>query len=63
MRGLTFIAWNKAGHRERFAMQNGNKNAIYLRGHKCWRYTYSKYEPYQDANGATFDTVSQTWID
>lgn len=62
MQTLTLIAWNKAGNREKFAMQNGNKVIIYLLGHKCWRYTYSKYEPYQGANGATFDTVTQTWI-
>lgn len=53
----------KAGYRERYAMKNGNVNIIYINGHKCKKYTYSKYNEYQDTNGATYDTVTKEWID
>lgn len=53
----------KAGYRERYAMKNGNVNIIYINGHKCKKYTYSNYNEYQDANGATYDTVTKEWID
>lgn len=53
----------KAGYRERYAMKNGNIAIIYINGHKCKKYTYSKYNEYQDANGATYDTVTKEWID
>ena len=52
-----------AGWRERYAMDNGNRNVIYISGHKCYKYTYDKYREYQDANGATYDTVTERWID
>ena len=56
-------AYEKAGYRERFAMDNGNKTTIYINGHKCYKFTYSKYKEYQDANGAIYDTVNECWID
>lgn len=52
-----------AGAREKFAMEIGNRQTIFANGHKCYKFTYSVYEPYQDANGATFDTVRGQWID
>lgn len=58
----TKAARDAAGWRERYAMENGNKNIVYINGHKCFKYTYSKYIKYQDANGATFDTVRGVWI-
>lgn len=55
-------AYNAGGWRERYAMENGNKTVIYINGHKCYKYTYSANREYQDANGATFDTVRGCWI-
>lgn len=55
-------AYTVGGWRERYAMENGNKTVIYTNGHKCYRYTYSTRREYQDANGATFDTVRGCWI-
>lgn len=56
-------AYATAGFRERYAMENGNRSTIYINGHKCIKFTYSKHIEYQDANGATFDTVRGYWID
>ena len=55
-------AYTVGGWRERYAMENGNKTVIYIGGHKCYKYTYSARREYQDANGATFDTVRGCWI-
>ena len=52
----------RGGNRERFAMKYGDVSIIYINGHKCKKYTYSEYEEYQDANGATYDTVTKKWI-
>ena len=59
----TMKAYAAAGFRERYAMKHGNKSVIFVNGHKCLKYTYSKHKEYQDANGATFDTVRGVWID
>lgn len=56
-------AYEKAGFRERYAMDNGNRSTVYINGHKCYKFTYSKYNEYQDANGAIYDTVYKCWID
>lgn len=56
-------AYTVGGFRERYAMENGNKTVVYINGHKCHKYTYSVNKEYQDANGATFDTVRGCWID
>lgn len=56
-------AYEKAGYRERFAMDNGNRAVVNIRNHKCYKFTYSKGKEYQDANGAIYDTVTKEWID
>ena len=56
-------AREKAGCRERYAMENGNASKAIINGNVCYRFTYSKKDNYQDANGATYDTVRKTWID
>lgn len=56
-------AYEKGGYRERFAMENGNKTVIFVNGHKCFKFTYSLRKEYQDANGATYDTITKSWID
>lgn len=55
--------YEKAGYRERYALRNGKRKTVYIHGHKCYQYTYSPYKDYQDANGATYDTVTKSWID
>ena len=55
-------AYNNAGWRERYAMEHGTATTIYINGNKCIKYTYSKYKEYQDANGATYDTIKKQWI-
>lgn len=55
-------AYETGGYRERFAMENGNKSIIYVHGQKCFKFTYSEYAEYQDANGATYNTVTGRWI-
>ena len=54
--------WNRGGYRERFAMQKGAKRKVYINGHLCYRFCYAFTVPYQDANGATWDTVLERWI-
>ena len=54
-------AYQEAGARERYAMENGNKTIIYINGHKCFKFTYSPNKAYQDANGAIYDTVLRCW--
>ena len=56
-------AYESAGFRERYAMEHGNRTTVYINGHKCIKFTYSEFIEYQDANGATFDTVRGAWID
>ena len=56
-------AYESAGFRERYAMEHGNRTTVFINGHKCYKYTYSSTKEYQDANGATFDTVRGAWID
>lgn len=62
-RSLEMIdAYNSGGARERYAMENGNKRIIYLNGHKCFKFTYSRRYVYQDGNGCIYDTVLKRWI-
>ena len=55
-------AYNNAGFRERYAMENGNKTIIYINGCKCWKFTYSSRAKYQDANGAIYNTNTKRWV-
>ncbi len=54
-------AYNVGGFRERYAMEHGNKTTVYINGNKCYKFTYSQYKEYQDANGALYDTVRKEW--
>ena len=56
-------AYNSAGVREKFAMENGNKAVVYVNDHKCFKFTYSARIEYQDANGALYDTIEKRWRD
>ena len=55
-------AYNAGGFRERYAMENGNKTALYINGEKCFKFTYSQHKEYQDANGAIYNTIRKCWI-
>lgn len=55
-------AYNNGGFRERYAMEHGNATPVYINGNKCIKYTYSKSKEYQDANGATYNTITKQWI-
>ena len=55
-------AYNFGGFRERYAMEHGNRATVYINGEKCYKFTYSKYKEYQDANGAIYNTVRGSWI-
>ena len=56
-------AYESAGFLERYAMEHGNRTTVFINGHKCYKYTYSSTKEYQDANGATYDAVRESWID
>lgn len=51
-----------AGWRESYAMDNGRRYTVYHNGEKCYTWKYSKSNEYQDANGATYNTVRKSWI-
>lgn len=51
-----------AGWREKYAIEHGNKTVIFVNGEKCFKFTYSKYNEYQDANGAIYNTVRRCWV-
>lgn len=56
------LMYNEAGYRERYAMTKGICRSVWINGHLCYKYTYSVNKEYQDANGATYDTVLGKWI-
>ena len=55
-------AYDAGGYRERYAMDNGTMKIRTVSGHRLWIFRYSNDDPYQDANGATFDCKTKTWI-
>lgn len=56
-------AMQAAGYREKFALENGTAQLVTVNGEKCYRFTYSKENEYQDANGAIYNTKRKVWID
>lgn len=56
-------AWKLGGYREHYAMQYGVKETKKEKGKKYLVYTYSQNDPYQDANGATYDVAEAKWVD
>jgi len=58
----TQLAFDRAGYRERYAMEKGAKETKKQNGHTLWVFTYSESDPYQDANGATYDATEGRWI-
>lgn len=55
-------SYEKGGFRERYAVDHGKVDTVMMGGHKCLRFTYPGSDPYQDANGAVYDTVSRQWV-
>lgn len=55
--------YSAGGYRERYAMEHGHRATVYISGEKCIKFTYDKHREYQDANGATYNTVRGCWID
>lgn len=55
-------AYEAAGWRERYAMENGNRDTVYINGEKCYKYTHSTAREYQDANSATYNTARGVWV-
>ena len=55
-------AYKLGGYRERYAMDNGNKNTVYINGNKCFKFTYSKNHAFQAGNGATYNADQKRWI-
>ena len=53
---------DNASFRERYALMNGEMETQIIKGHKCYKFRYSSKDEYQDANGATYDTVTKKWI-
>ncbi len=54
--------YKAGGYRERYAMDHGTKEIRMVNGHRLWIFRYSKDDPYQDGNGATFDCKERKWI-
>lgn len=54
--------WNAAGYRERYAMEHGNERHVNENGRDLIVFTYSKYDEYQDANGAAWDRARRAWV-
>ena len=55
-------AYDAGGYRERYAMDHGTKEIKMVNGHRLWIFNYSLDDPYQDANGATYDCKKGAWI-
>ena len=39
----------------------GERETKNINSHKCYVFTYSEDDEYQDANGALYDTVTRSW--
>lgn len=51
-----------AGYRENYAIEHGQLDVVTVNNHRCYKFTYSEDNEYQDANGATYDTIRKAWI-
>lgn len=55
-------AYNAGGFREKYAMDHGTKEIKVVNGHRLWIFRYSPDDPYQDANGSTYDCKLRRWV-
>lgn len=51
-----------AGYREKYALEHGKPTKKMVNGHTLYIFKYSASDPYQDANGATYDASRRAWI-
>lgn len=51
----------KAGYREKYAMTHGTEKKKIENGETLYIFTCSNAEPYQDANGATYNATRKAW--
>lgn len=51
-----------AGWREKYAMKNGKVKAYSINGERFYKWTYGVENPYQDANGATYNASRGVWV-
>lgn len=42
--------------------EKNKPEGVFIRGHICARYVLPDGDEFQAANGATFDTVTESWI-
>ena len=61
-RGESAIAYERGGYRERYAMDYGNRAVKRMNGKTYWKFTYSRYREYQDANGAMYCVDERRWV-
>ena len=56
-------AYKAGGYRERYAMDHHTTMQVKKEnGHKLLVFYYSPADPYQDANGATYDVRKGAWV-
>lgn len=56
-------AYATANFRERYALEHyDTKETKKVNGRKLWIFRYSPSNPYQDANGATYDIKKGAWV-
>ena len=51
-----------AGYREQYAINHGILLTVHVNRHLCYQFVYPTDWYYQDANGATYDTVTDRLI-
>lgn len=60
---VTNEAKKHAGFREKYAIEHAERiEKKTIAGMECYIFHYSAADPYQDANGATYDRTHKTWI-
>ena len=59
---IEYRAFNSAGWRERYAMNNGKQIYTTINNYKCIVYKYSNKLEYQAGNGATYCITTGAWI-
>ena len=51
----------RAGYREKYAMQHGKPAKKTQNGETLYIFKYAASDPYQDANGATYNETRKRW--
>ena len=56
-----YNAEKTAGYREKYALLHGKETKRTENGEISYIFTYSEKDPYQDANGATYNATRKAW--